>query len=186
MAALGSLIILMMVILHSPLASAVTLRIDMNGILFGAENVIIDGTNYDVRFLNTTCIVAYPDCSRQADFTFRTLAQARMASEALGSQVFLGRFDSNVRLTQGCTDFFAIRCLALTPYAFFGGGSPIIRNSGFSNGPGVGTLGDRITPVGFDQGLWSSRDDSVVCCTVVWAAIVLCPLLAFISCLLVV
>ena len=87
------------------------------GQLMGATGVFVDGTSYNVAFLDGTCIALYDGCDEASDFTFQTAALATLASQALLDQVFLdgiGLFDSNPALTNGLTH--ANTGSALTPY----------------------------------------------------------------------
>jgi hypothetical protein len=103
-------------------AQAATLTV-VGGQLMGASDVLVDGSLYDVQFLDGTCIDLYNGCDDTSDFTFQTSASAFLASQALLDQVFLdgplGLFDVSPLLTNGCSDSGA--CVAATPY--FSGGS---------------------------------------------------------------
>ncbi len=86
-------------------AQAVTLNV-VGGQLMGASDVLVNGSLYDVQFLDGTCIDLYNGCDDVSDFTFQTNADAALASQALLDQVFLdvaaGAFDSVPSLTAGC------------------------------------------------------------------------------------
>jgi hypothetical protein len=86
-------------------AQAVTLNV-VNGQLHGASGVLVDGSLYDVEFLDGTCIDLYNGCDEVSDFTFQLHPPAILASQALLDQVFLdgpsGNFDSFPSLTNGC------------------------------------------------------------------------------------
>ncbi len=100
-------------------AQAVTLNID-GGQLVGASDVLVDGSLYNVQFLDGTCVELYNGCDDLADFTFQTLAAAREASEAIDDQVLIDLpgpvpdFDLIPELTNGCSS--AAVCLILTPF----------------------------------------------------------------------
>ena len=85
-------------------AQAATLDV-VGGQLNGAFGVNVDGSLYDVQFLDGTCIALYNGCDDVSDFTFQTSAAAILASQALLDQVFLdgplGNFDSIPGLTRG-------------------------------------------------------------------------------------
>jgi hypothetical protein len=49
----------------------------------GASDVLVDGSLYDVQFLDGTCIDLYDGCDEVSDFTFQTSASAVLASQAL-------------------------------------------------------------------------------------------------------
>ena len=102
-------------------AQAATLNV-VNGQLMGASDVLVDGSLYDVQFLDGTCIDLYNGCDELSDFTFQSQALAELAAQALLDQVFLdgpsGAFDSDPSLTNGCEivpNFH--ECIVLTPSA---------------------------------------------------------------------
>ena len=105
-------------------ASAATLLTDVNGDLTGATGVIVQGTSYDVSFLDGTCASLFSGCDSVSDFAFADRFLAALASEALLGQVFLdsslGSFDSRPYLTRGCDD--VLQCRVITPYALTSGG----------------------------------------------------------------
>jgi hypothetical protein len=109
-------ILLAVFMLASFSAGAANLNV-AGGQLMGATGVIVDGSSYNVAFLDGTCIALYDGCDDASDFTFQTAAAATLASQALLDQVFLdgiGLFDSNPALTNGLTH--ANTGSALTPY----------------------------------------------------------------------
>ena len=112
-------------VLMASSAQAATLDV-VGGQLMGASGVLVDGSLYDVQFLDGTCIDLYNGCDEASDFTFQTQASAVLASQALLDQVFLdgveGQFDSLPQLTNGCT--YSERCVSLSPYAL--SGSPLV------------------------------------------------------------
>ena len=72
-----------------------------------ASGVIVDGSSYDVAFLDGTCIALYAGCDESSDLTFQTAARAAMASQALLDQVSLDDIDvsdSFPDLTNGISD----------------------------------------------------------------------------------
>ena len=101
-------------------AQAATLDV-VGGQLMGASGVLVDGSLYDVQFVDGTCIDLYNGCDDVSDFTFPTHASALLASQALFDQVFLdgplGSFDSDPELTNGCSSLFSFSCEPITPYA---------------------------------------------------------------------
>ena len=115
---LGTLASFVVFLLGASSASATTLNVS-GGQLLGASGVIVDGSSYDVAFLDGTCIALYNGCDSVSDFTFQTQAAAGAASQALLDQVFLdvgaGSFDSSPELTTHC--FIPEACIANTPYA---------------------------------------------------------------------
>lgn len=81
----------------------------VGGELRGATGVNVDGTFYNVEFLDGTCEALFDGCDNAADdFAFTNDAVAAAAAHALLVQVFLdidtatGMFDSNPGATRGC------------------------------------------------------------------------------------
>jgi len=85
--------------------------------LVGATGIDIDGSLYQVRFVDSSCVLLFDNCDETSDFFF-TDAQAGLdANLALLEQVLLdfpsGLFDSQPELTHGCySDIF---CSIVTP-----------------------------------------------------------------------
>ena len=113
-------VLLLISTLNASSAFAATLNV-VGGQLMGASNVLVDGSLYDVQFLDGTCIDVYNGCDQwqgeDSDFTFQTVESASLASQALLDQVFLDGVDlffSDFELTNGCTS--SLQCRAITPY----------------------------------------------------------------------
>ena len=105
-------------VLMASSAQAATLNV-VGGQLMGASGVLVDGSLYDVQFLDGTCIDLYNGCDvGSSDFTFQTEASALLASQALFDQVFLdgpsGNFNSDPALTSGCSLLY---CNVNTPFS---------------------------------------------------------------------
>ena len=101
-------------------APAATQHVTPAGILTGASDVNVNGTLYDVAFVDGSCATLFsPFCLFESAFTFPTFADAEAAAQALLDQVFLnvsaGRFDTHPELTNGCGD--PIVCSAFIPFA---------------------------------------------------------------------
>ena len=98
-----------------------------NGQLHGAKGVLINGTSYDVKFLEGTCLDLFNGCDNAAndfdfpvtDLSISTLnaSFAKLASQALLDQVFLdnsaGNFDSDPTSIYGC-NYYNL-CEIVTP-----------------------------------------------------------------------
>jgi hypothetical protein len=115
-ATLGTLASFVVLLLASSSASAATLNVS-GGQLLGASGVDVGGAFYNVEFLDGTCIALYNGCDSLSDFTFQTIADATLASQALLDQVFVdgtSLFDTDPALTFGC--IHDNRCQVLTPY----------------------------------------------------------------------
>ncbi|MGC3940966.1 VPLPA-CTERM sorting domain-containing protein [Roseobacter sp. EG26] len=88
----------------SSLAATVKLNV-VGGQLLGARNVDVDGTLYDVKFVDGTCVEIFDGCDSVSDFAFQTFELATTAAISLSKTVFidgpLGNFDSAPELTNG-------------------------------------------------------------------------------------
>ncbi|MAG92484.1 MAG: hypothetical protein CMJ48_01855 [Planctomycetaceae bacterium] len=120
-------------------AQAATLNV-VGGQLMGASNVLVDGSLYDVQFLDGSCIDLYNGCDDLSDFTFQTEASATLASQALLDQVFLdgvdGLFDADPALTNGCSDVW--QCGIQTHFGFNPWPSTVATAVTSNNNPGSG------------------------------------------------
>ena len=129
--------------------ATVILDVNGSGILTGAQNVDVNGTFYNVQFLDGTCAALFSGCDSNSDFTFTTSSDAQAAAQALLDQVFLdgllGNFDSNPALTQGCTD--PNLCDAIVPYAV---GISTWLAENFLN-PSLDSVFSQSVPVTFDS-----------------------------------
>ncbi|WP_282606271.1 PEP-CTERM sorting domain-containing protein [Pelagibius sp. Alg239-R121] len=106
--------------LLSHAAQAAVILNTSNGQLIGAQNVDVQGTLYDVSFVDGTCIDIYSGCTDAAsNFTFTDFDSAFAAGTALLEQVFLdtveGLFGSRTELTQGCESL--VTCFSVIPYS---------------------------------------------------------------------
>lgn len=87
--------------------------------LQGADGVIVNGLEYNVRFVDGTCAGLYSGCDSVADFAFNTEADAEAASQALLDQIFTApatAFDEDPELTEGCES--TVNCSMVTPFGF--------------------------------------------------------------------
>ncbi|MDB5921573.1 MAG: hypothetical protein JWN13_509 [Betaproteobacteria bacterium] len=93
-----------------------------SGLLTGAKGVNVNGSPYDVQFVDGTCNAVFNGCDELADFTFHSQADAMAASLALLQQVFIdgsnGNFDSQPELTFGCVSVIGDVCNVMTGYGF--------------------------------------------------------------------
>ena len=92
------------------------------GKLVGAQNVDVNGTFYDVEFLDGRCDSLFNGCDNaKQDFAFTTQIEALYAASALIDKVLLdglpGKFDTFPGRTTGCTDTFS--CAIWIPYGLY-------------------------------------------------------------------
>ena len=99
----------------------------------GATGVNVDGTLYDVVFVDGTCVSLFSGCDDASDFTFTTEAAATAASNALlalfnapGNEAFT----TNPASTAGCATG-SLSCLIITPYAPIE--ADLVASTGFVN-----------------------------------------------------
>lgn len=99
--------------------SAATLLVNSSNQLTGATGVNVNGTLYDVQFVEGTCATVFGACDA-AHFPFTSSSVALDAAQGLLDQVFIdgssGQFDSNPLLTFGCASP-ATNCVVWIPYA---------------------------------------------------------------------
>lgn len=109
--------------LIGPAAAAPTSLVVEAGILIGAKNVVVNGSDYDVEFVDGTCATVYGQCAPSA-FTF-SYDNAVAATWALLESVFIdsaaGSYDSEPSRTRGCVHEplnFGYSCMAYTAAYF--------------------------------------------------------------------
>jgi hypothetical protein len=94
-----------------------------NPVLTGAQNVDVDGSLFDVTFLDGTCFDLFSGCDSTSDFAFATTVDGLAAAGALLTQVLVDPpdaslpFDSSPSLTAGCSSVST--CFVLIPYLTF-------------------------------------------------------------------
>ena len=117
-------------------AKAATLVV-IGGQLTGATDVEVDGAYYDVQFVEGSCNSLFNNCS---DFTFTTIPDALLASQALLDQVLTGVYDDSPELTFGMSD--TVSGLIYTPrasnadFVFFSSAINNASGSDSVSGPG--------------------------------------------------
>ena len=103
-------------------AAAATLILD-GTTLTGANGVIVNGTDYDVTFVEGTCSTLFDGCDSASDFAFTNATDAMAAAQALLGQVLqdtgLGQFGSDYTLTFGCAANSDNACFIVIPYSIF-------------------------------------------------------------------
>jgi hypothetical protein len=102
----------------SPVAASSTLIVNGSGQLTGATGVFVNGTSYDVEFVDDRCTVIFSGCDSTSDFDFQNPTDAFAATQALLDQVFIGQFDTDYSLTLGCPGVIGITisCEVLVPF----------------------------------------------------------------------
>jgi len=104
-------------------APAAILQVNGSGILTGATDVDVNGTLYNVDFVEGTCIDLFGGCDSIDDFAFPgSETDALAAGDALANQVFIdgpaGLFDSRPWLIEGCPlTWSSSTCWAVIPFS---------------------------------------------------------------------
>lgn len=124
-------------------ASAKTELLVEDDILIGATGVVVAGKNYDVTFVDNSCINLFNNCDSNSDFLFTTEASAKAASQALVDSVFVGIYDTEPNKTKTCV---YLNCYIVTPYLLYGPNNSFVqtysvRNSNFDSADIVNKLG---------------------------------------------
>lgn len=86
--------------LWCPSGFATTLIVE-NGQLMGADDVLVGASYYDVYFDDRSADQIFTISSSGINSTFKTVAEAVLASQALLDQVFIDEYDSDPTLTYG-------------------------------------------------------------------------------------
>lgn len=133
-------------ILVSNCASATPLLVteknaDGNDILMGAKNVSVNGSLYNVSFVKGSCNTVFSNCDK-GKFEFLTSADAIAATNAILDQVFVGVYDTNPLLVNGCVTMTEF-CAAATPYAISSTYVGIIAARNYD-----GSKADVVSPLG--------------------------------------
>lgn len=83
--------------------------------LQGANGVTVNGFNYNVEFLDGSCVSLFGGCDEASDFAFNSADDADDASQALLDQVFNAAdiYDTTPSLTRGISANYGI---VWTPY----------------------------------------------------------------------
>lgn len=96
-------------------ANAASLVVE-SGTLKGATGVDVDGTLYDLAFVEGTCAEVFDGCESAAEFAFQTGLAALNAEAAIANLLVSTIFDQQPFLTFGC-EGGTNACNILVPYA---------------------------------------------------------------------
>ena len=144
------------------------------GRLMGANNVTVNGANYNVAFVDGSCSSVFNGCDNAA-FVFRSQDDAVAASIALLQGVFIdtaeGAFGSDPALTNGCGD--SRLCEVFTPFprtpeGFLSFAVAQNHDNAASMADGVSVLitnrpfGDTTDIPSYAYAVWSAADASQV------------------------
>ena len=117
--AMSALVTAMALLAGSGAQASVVLQVNASGILTGATGLKVVNTYYDVAFKDGTCIALFHGCDAPSDFPF-DWGTAIAASTVLMTDVFMGTFDTQPRLIQGCNSSAntSNQCYVYTPWGF--------------------------------------------------------------------
>jgi hypothetical protein len=83
------------------MARATPILIESSGNLMGATGVDVNGSLFDVSFVNGSCNSLYGGCNEVTDFVFTSQTMADAAGAALLGQVLNGAADTTIELVNG-------------------------------------------------------------------------------------
>ncbi|HEX2282817.1 MAG TPA: PEP-CTERM sorting domain-containing protein [Thermomicrobiales bacterium] len=129
-------------------AHAALLLVDASGQLTGATGVNVNGTLYDVSFVEGTCVDLFSGCDSASDFAFSSVFDANDAAVALEQLVLIGSFDTDPASTLGCEAGIVAACVVITPFAVATG--EVLTTSVFNQPTTVDGLTGWPVPTTFD------------------------------------
>ena len=113
-----SLLLIASLFLFAAQAQAVDLVIDGSE-LQGATSVSVDGTLYDVEFVDGDCPALFNGCDAASDFVADSQATANLFAQALRDQILVdgpqGNFGSDPGLAAGCATGVT-QCIFIIPF----------------------------------------------------------------------
>jgi len=160
----GSIITFWGLFFATGLSTAATSLDIRDGQLYGAKNVDVHGTFYDVTFADGTLVELYGEADENSDFVFaasgdlNTAAQlAYDASQALLDQVLIGIYDTTASLTYGIYNPHPLaQGSIVTPFWLLNPGSVGVRVA--INGPGIAdVVASGSQPPNFDTAWWGKN-----------------------------
>jgi hypothetical protein len=147
--------------------ASVELVIDEEGELAGARGLSIEGSLYDVEFLDGN----FQDLFDPDHLTFSSVIEGEPFYQALHNQVFTGYYDDNPAATRGCemSPWLTFNfCAAATPYSVeFNADGELSKLFAFgafnqpdpSYGDPVGDFGDTRVFVEWTRDTWPSAEE---------------------------
>ena len=115
-------------------AQATPILITDNGQLIGADNINVDGSFFDVRFVDGACADLFGGVCSRSNFTFQTQADGISAAAAIVDQIFNSAagnpFNLDPSLTFGCSS--VVSCQIFIPINIFPG---LLLNSAIAGNP---------------------------------------------------
>ena len=117
--------------------AAPVLILDGSGHWMGATDVAVDGSDYDLAFIEGTCAAAFGACD-QDHFTFATYLSALSAQHAIDTMAHDGAFENNPQLIStgvtGIVTPYALTAASLVTWTtfFHDRGAPDLENDHFS------------------------------------------------------
>ena len=111
-----SIIALALLVMVGSHARAGLIFNNTNDQLLGADNVLVNGMLYDVRFMDGTCVSLYTGCDDVSDFLFQTPVTATAALQALTDMFAATNYTPTPGVFSGCEDSKSDVCNIVNPY----------------------------------------------------------------------
>lgn len=151
-------------------SAAVVPVLNNTGLLIGARNIDVNGSNFDVQFSLGSCAALFNGCDDMNDFNYTSTVAYNVSNEIM-NQVFVdgpfGNFDTDINSIFGCSTNSGVFCNFFIPIGLLSDGSPWVVANANSNelddntAPGFGGVGG---PSNFTQGsnmIWVILSPSV-------------------------
>ncbi|MCP5068191.1 MAG: PEP-CTERM sorting domain-containing protein [bacterium] len=95
---------------------------DASGNLRGYNGIAVDGSFYDVSFVDSSCVTLFSGCNDNADFPFAGSSPTYGAMQELGGMITGSFFEHLFSKIHGCTTAIA-SCNIITPYEYLPDGT---------------------------------------------------------------
>jgi len=117
------LIVLYSQIMATNVNASLIIQVNTGNLLTGADNVLVDGSLYNVRFLDLTGRELFEQPNGEFDFGSVNDVNKALFTAALFEQVLLGIYDTMPELTFGCENTDNDTCRIFTAYRTFSSGN---------------------------------------------------------------
>ena len=118
-----ALLILCCQLMSSTVYATLILHVNLDDLLTGADNVLVDGNLYDVRFSDMTGRQLFEQPGGGFDFGSVNDTNKALFTAALLDQVLLGDYDTMPELTFGCENTDNDTCRVFTAFRTFSSGN---------------------------------------------------------------
>ena len=107
---------LMAALLALPLSANAATLIVQDGLLYGANDVDVDGTLFDIRFENGTCSEFYNGCDDLSDIPLNAYSAMNALMDEILIDGPLGQFDAFPKLANICALTSGVACIFSMPF----------------------------------------------------------------------